>query len=207
MINSMETEVLKLTKLKAPKKGEDRQRFLKKAFAALEELVGDNVEDKDEAERVWGLMNDATQKWYNLSLDRDGNGKDLPEFPDMGNDDDEVPAKQAKGAKAAPKAEAKGNGKEAKGNGKAAPKAETRATRKAKDEDEDDDAKPAKKAAGSEGYKGHRAGSRKEKMHKLFDNKGGKEKAREAVLAAGASDGLATGTLRSWMTKWGRAEA
>lgn len=49
------------------------------------------------------------------------------------------------------------------------------------------------------GYKGHKPGSRKEQVHKLFDEKG-----PEAAEKFGIKEGLAAGTMKSWFGAWGR---
>ncbi len=51
----------------------------------------------------------------------------------------------------------------------------------------------------ADGYKGHKAGSRKETAHRMFDDKG-----PDATLEWGLANGLAAGTLRSWCVTWGR---
>lgn len=53
----------------------------------------------------------------------------------------------------------------------------------------------------TEGYKGHRPGSRKEKLHKIFDE-GGPEKA----VKAAEKEGIAASTIRTWMSSWRRSD-
>lgn len=50
----------------------------------------------------------------------------------------------------------------------------------------------------TEGYKGHRPGSNKGKLHKVFDEKG-----REAAILAAERAGIKKGTISSWMWSWG----
>jgi hypothetical protein len=57
----------------------------------------------------------------------------------------------------------------------------------------------AKKAATPDGYKGHRFGSRKGDIHKVFDDKG-VDKAREFGLKAG----IKASSLAIWFKGWGK---
>ncbi|QPC43887.1 hypothetical protein HW532_15035 [Kaustia mangrovi] len=54
----------------------------------------------------------------------------------------------------------------------------------------------------TKGYKGHNAGSRKEQVHKAYDQKG-----HEAAMKLGQKLGLKDGTLKSWMGTWRRDAA
>lgn len=49
----------------------------------------------------------------------------------------------------------------------------------------------------TEGYKGHRPGSNKEKVHKVFDEKG-----KEAAIKKAASLDLSESTARTWCSSW-----
>lgn len=51
------------------------------------------------------------------------------------------------------------------------------------------------------GYKGHLAGSRKEQVHKYYDEKG-----VDAAIALAASLGLKDGTAFSWVKAWAKAD-
>lgn len=51
------------------------------------------------------------------------------------------------------------------------------------------------------GYKGHVAGSRKGKVHQLYDKQGA-----EAAWTLGIKLGLKEGTLRSWFGSWQRSK-
>ncbi len=51
----------------------------------------------------------------------------------------------------------------------------------------------------ADGYKGHKAGSRKEHCHKVFDERG-----PDTALEWGVSNGLAAGTIKSWCVSWGK---
>jgi hypothetical protein len=63
--------------------------------------------------------------------------------------------------------------------------------------------KPTPKAAEANGYKAHVEGSRKGKVHELFDKQGD-----QAAWVLGQKLGLKQGTLRSWFGQWRReAEA
>lgn len=58
-----------------------------------------------------------------------------------------------------------------------------------------------KKVAKEQGYKGHRAGSRKEQAHKMFDDlKHDKDKCMPKIVALG----IAESTAKSWMQTWSR---
>lgn len=56
---------------------------------------------------------------------------------------------------------------------------------------------PVARPAKVPGYKGHNPGSRKERVHQVFDEKGS-----AAAITLGAEIGLAAGTIRSWMGTW-----
>jgi len=61
-------------------------------------------------------------------------------------------------------------------------------------------AKPVPPAKGPKGYKNHLKGSRKETVHKVFDEKG-----PDAAKKKGLDLGLKPGTLLSWSGTWRRA--
>ncbi|HKX35954.1 MAG TPA: hypothetical protein VJM79_04720, partial [Rhizorhapis sp.] len=90
--------------------------------------------------------------------------------------------------------------KPAKGKDKPEPKAETKKA----------PAAPAKKKAATgtkpgqkgDGYKGHRVGSNKETVHKVYDDKG-----RDAAIKKAAALELADNTARSWISSWGPSDA
>lgn len=65
-------------------------------------------------------------------------------------------------------------------------------------------AKGGKVAAKGNGktYKNHRAGSRKELVHKYYDDKG-----RDPALKFGVTKGLKESTLKQWLNTWGRGAA
>jgi hypothetical protein len=52
-----------------------------------------------------------------------------------------------------------------------------------------------------EGYRSHKEGSRKGKVHELYDKQG-----REAAWTLGLKLKLKQGTLRSWFGAWGKAD-
>lgn len=51
----------------------------------------------------------------------------------------------------------------------------------------------------TEAYKGHRAGSNKSLVHKVFDEKG-----KDAALKKASALGLADSTARTWCSQWAR---
>ncbi len=57
-------------------------------------------------------------------------------------------------------------------------------------------------AKGPKGYKNHVKGSRKETVHKVFDEKG-----RDVAGKKGLNLGLKPGTLVTWFGTWRRADA
>ena len=61
--------------------------------------------------------------------------------------------------------------------------------------------RPAEPEQQGSGYKGHVEGSRKGKVHELFDKQG-----PEAAWTLGLKLKLKEGTLRTWFGQWGRAE-
>src|SRR5262245_53852801 len=61
--------------------------------------------------------------------------------------------------------------------------------------------KPASPKRSTDGYKGHSAGSRKGKVHELFDRQG-----PEHAWTLGLKLGLKQGTLRSWFGLWRRSD-
>ena len=61
--------------------------------------------------------------------------------------------------------------------------------------------KPVPPAKGPKGYKNHVKGSRKEQVHKLYDQKG-----REAAKEKGLALGLKPGTLVTWFGFWTRTD-
>lgn len=66
-------------------------------------------------------------------------------------------------------------------------------------------AKNAKKTttpAKGEVYLNHRAGSRKSKVHQVFDKEG-----KEKALIFGKKQGLKESSVRSWISSWNRADA
>lgn len=192
-MNAIEKELQKATGVK-PKKGEPRSKYLDRLSDEADKLDDPDFEKLSEGAQKW--VSDASaeaDKAKNagrdaLIYDFDEEveepktkstakpEKDAePEAGDAGepNEDDEAVATKKKG-KAAPK--------------KAAAK-ETKA------------AKPAKSAktngASAEGYKGHRAGSRKEQAHKMFDELGA-EKARPKAEKLGVK----ASTISAWFSSW-----
>lgn len=61
--------------------------------------------------------------------------------------------------------------------------------------------RPKPRTLGSKGYKGHRDGSRKGAVHKLYDEEG-----RDAASEKGLELGLKSGTLITWFSIWARAD-
>lgn len=49
----------------------------------------------------------------------------------------------------------------------------------------------------TDGYRGHRRGSRKERIRRIFDTRG-----RDAAFREGRKKDLKDTTLRSWMSSW-----
>lgn len=127
------------------------------------------VEELDEAN--WAKLSEAAQAWYKGALKADESGEDIPDFPDTAKAE---AAEDKKVATADEKKKPAGKKKAAANNGNG-----------------------AKKARGS-GYKGHREGSRKEEIHKVFDDKG-----VDAALKAAEKKGLSTSTARNWIYRWG----
>jgi hypothetical protein len=61
--------------------------------------------------------------------------------------------------------------------------------------------KEVKMSDTKEGYKGHQAGSRKGRIHQLFDEEGA-----DVAWTAGLRAKLAENTLRSWFAYWNRSK-
>jgi hypothetical protein len=55
------------------------------------------------------------------------------------------------------------------------------------------------------GYKGHLPGSRKERVHKIFDAEPNKRNLQSRLIAL--SLGLQTGTVSKWFTEWSTSDA
>lgn len=123
---------------------------------------------EDLEEADWAKLSDDAQGWYKKALKADETGEDIPDFPDVKKDETEE-ENQVPDTTAKKKPPAK---KAANGNGE-------------------------KKTRGV-GYKGHREGSRKEQIHKVFDEKG-----YEAAVKAGEKVELAELTVKSWIYSWG----
>lgn len=119
-------------------------------------------------ETDWAKLSDDAQHWYKGALKADENGEEIPDFSDANQAEEEPAVAAEEGKKKAP---AK---KKAAANGNG-----------------------VKKARGT-GYKGHREGSRKEEIHKVFDDKG-----VDAALKAAEKKGLSTSTARNWVYRWG----
>lgn len=151
-----------------PRAKESRQKFLGRLVKAIEEL--------DEAE--WAKLSDETQAWYKKALKADEQGEDILDFPDATNADVEGTDDEAEEKKEVAAAKKPAAKKKANGDGK---------TTKAKGA-----------AAKGTGYKGHREGSRKESIHKIFDEKG-----FEAAIKAAEKADLSALTAKSWIYSWG----
>ena len=193
-VSKVESELLGAAKIK-PKPNEKRPAFLIRLHSAIADL-------SDEA---WDALSEPAQKWQNAATKANDADKPIPDFEeaksapaesetetpetktadeseDEGEEEPEVTTKtktekKAPAEKPAPKAKAE----------KPEPKAKT------------------KKAAGAagkkgDGYKGHRAGSNKEQVHKVYDEKGA-----EAAIKLASKLGLSEGTPKSWISSWGGA--
>lgn len=209
-VSAIETELLEATGVK-PKAKEKRQAFLGRLHTAVSELT----------DAAWEDLSTPAQKWANAASTAYDADKELPDFAA----DKEAPASK-KGAVAEEDDTTDGedDAEEAddtetsededmntktpakKGAKKAAKQTPAPAKKTAKKE-----AAPAKKAkkavAGKpgskgDGYKGHRSGSNKETVHKVYDEKG-----RDAAFKKAAALGLAENTARSWASSWGPSAA
>lgn len=221
---TIEQELLAATGAKPQKKGEDRQAFLKRIHEGVQNDVSDD-DWKNLSSPAGKWSNDASK-----AFDADQPFPDFPDVAAVA--DKPVPKGKGKAAPAAPADEDPGEAAdetETTGEEEAeAPVAEPEDTVKkpakkkaaaavkpaktpkadvpkasAKDKPAAKKA-PAKKAAAAsgEGYKGHRAGSRKETVHKVFDDKG-----RDAAIKKAADLGIQENTAKGWLYSWGSKAA
>ena len=167
---SIESEYQEVTGVK-PRTKENRQKYLGRIVKAVEEL--------DETD--WEKLSEKAQTWFKPALKADESGEDIPDFPDAepSSDAEEEENEEMPTAAADPKPKKSAKATTAKKSAKATNG-------------------EAKKQTRGNGYKGHREGSRKEKIHKIFDEKGA-----DAAIKAAEKEGLASITARSWIYSWG----
>jgi len=163
-VTAIETELLKVTKLKA-EKGEDRQDFLERLVEAMQDISDDK----------WEKVSKPAQDWSNKAAKAVVAKKEIPEFAapeEDEEDEDEAPAK--KKSKAAAKDE---EDEEEDEEDEKPAKGKKKSTKKAKDEDEEEDEEdepPAKKKKGaatagkSAGVKSQRDEGVKAKIKRLI---------------------------------------
>lgn len=187
-IHAIEKELLEALKVKAQGAKEKRPTFLKRLHEAATECE----------EKVWDQLTEEAQGWVNEATTAADKDKDIPDFAG------EAKEAEAEAEAEAAKKPAKGK-KEAKAAkpAKAAAEKPAKAEKAAKSEKSDKATKASNgKAKEEAGYKGHRAGSRKETIHKLFDEKGD-----EAAIKKAVALGLSEGSAKSWIGAWKRAAA
>lgn len=142
------------------------------------------------------------------AADEDQDDEDEDEDQDE-EDDSETEDQDAEEAPASKKDKAM-SGKTTKTSKKAAPKAAAKTPAKkgvaapnkaSKPPKAKADKKPTAAAKGA-GYKGHREGSRKEQVHKAYDDKG-----KDAALKKADALDIQTATARAWVSSWGPSPA
>jgi hypothetical protein len=195
-MHPVEAKIAKIFGVKRGPKDSDKKWKLKLHDAASDESVED-------AEEKWDDIGEDGQAWVNAMTDARDNDEDLPEF--------DVGGKSKSKSKSSKDDDGEGDsgeddnaGEDDEGGRKSNRKGGKSDAKGGKDKDKGSDKKSSGRKSSSpvgkpgDGYKGHRSGSRKEKIHRIFDEKGA-----DAAFKAGEKEELSQATIRTWIGSWG----
>lgn len=173
-VHPIEAELSKALGIKRGAK-EREQTFAKKLHEAA-------TADETCPETIWDQLTDAAQAWVNACTDAvEAGALFMPGYGDSDEVGSGVEPDDGKSSKSKKSGEGKAPG---------IPKVEKSSKTK------------NPKAVGEKGYKGHRPGSRKEKIHKMFDEKGA-----EAAMKLALKLEIKEGSAKNWISGWGGKKA
>jgi hypothetical protein len=190
-MHPVEAEIAKAFGLKRGANDNDKKWKQKLHEAATDE-------DAEDADEKWDSLSEDAQAWVNAATDAKDDKNPLPDFDDVGGEP--AAAEEPDPDDGAEEEESKPTGARGKfaATKKAKGDAATASTGKKGGKEPAKKSGGGKRGGGEEGYKGHRSGSRKEKIHRIYDDKGA-----DAAFKAGEKEELSPATVRTWIGSWG----